>query len=173
MYFRYLLVIHIQIYESNSSGETIGRYVILHNMSWNLDFSTWLCKDTKMNEYVILKIFSAREELTKMVMLEIELLQTIHKKIMSEHEQHNQGNEEEEEDTYFVKLFNAFRYKTCFDQNRFRYVLVYETYGFDCSQLYESKKILLTNTNDLINQIIFTINLLHDKCGIVHGDLSH
>lgn len=148
--------------------------MILQNMTWNSDFSTWLSRDTKTNQFVILKIFSARPDLDKLVMLEIELLQQIQIKIMESRDLNGEyaDTQDDDEETYFVKLYNAFRFRTRFDKERLRWVLVYETYGFDCNQLYESKKIVLKNTKDLINQIIFTINLLHDRCNIAHGDLS-
>lgn len=49
--------------------------------------------------------------------------------------------------------------------------MVLEPYGFNCTQLYQSKNIKLTNTKDLINQIFTTMNNLHESCEIIHGDL--
>ena len=142
-------------------------------MSWNRDFSTWLVKDTWKDLFVIMKIFSARKDLDPIILREVEMLQEIQRKIQENSKERSElyvdDSEEEDEDYYFVKVYNAFAEKISADSERC--CLVFETYGFDCTQLYESKKILLANTKDLINQVLFTINLLHEKCGIVHGDL--
>lgn len=157
----------------------IGRYVALQKLGWGHFSTVWLCKDTKYETYVAIKVQKSANHYLEAAFDEVEILQKVAKHSMDkdwldELARLSPGSKHEfgRDDCHVVQLLNAFIHQGPYGKH---FCMVFEVLGVNLLEIikrYEYKGIPLPLCRRITRQILLGLHYLHNFCGIIDTDLK-
>lgn len=157
----------------------IGRYVVLQKLGWGHFSTVWLCRDTKYQTYVAIKIQKSANHYLEAAFDEVEILQKAVKHSMDpgwldDLKTFMKGKKKDfgRDDCHIVQLLNAFIYQGPYGKH---FCMVFEILGVNLLEIikrYEYKGIPLEICRRMSRQILLGLHFLHKYCGIIDTDLK-
>jgi serine/threonine-protein kinase SRPK3 len=164
----------------------LNRYIVVQKLGWGHFSTVWLCKDTKFNTYVAMKVQKSAAHYTEAAYDEIEILlkvsnsykeplwvQSLKQYLAGTPEVEQLEREGPSRDFCFaVQLLNSFMHS---GPNGKHVCMVFEILGvnlLEVIKLYEYRGIPIPLCRIISKQVLIGLDYLHRICGIIHTDLK-
>eukprot|EP00359_Climacostomum_virens_P001753 CAMPEP_0204899314 /NCGR_PEP_ID=MMETSP1397-20131031/1785_1 /ASSEMBLY_ACC=CAM_ASM_000891 /TAXON_ID=49980 /ORGANISM="Climacostomum Climacostomum virens, Strain Stock W-24" /LENGTH=779 /DNA_ID=CAMNT_0052067263 /DNA_START=31 /DNA_END=2370 /DNA_ORIENTATION=+ len=163
----------------------LDRYIVVQKLGWGHFSTVWLCKDTKYNTYVAMKIQKSATHYTEAAYDEIDILMQVSNKVedprwLGALEKNLSPSEYDEVKTagaarnycYVVQLLNSFVH---FGPNGKHVCMVFEVLGVNLLEVikhYNYRGVPLPIVRAIARQVLIGLDYLHRICSIIHTDLK-
>lgn len=150
----------------------LDRYEVIQKMGWGHFSTVWLCKDTKYDTFVAMKVQKSAPNYTEAAYDEIDMLLKINANTECPKWKETLAKHWGSQANFVVTLLNSFLHVGPHGKH---VCLVFEILGTNLLELikrYNYKGIPLPLCKSIARQVLLGLDFLHRSCGIIHTDLK-